>query len=106
MSEFVAPGGQRFALFGRGGGATLAAEIGAPLVASIPLEPEVSTGGDTGRPIALASPDSGVELGYVPSESSAAFTATVFGGAGNDQDLVGSQFGTATVYGGDVGTAI
>ena len=58
MSEFVAPDGQRFALFGRGGGAALAAEIGAPLVASIPLEPEVSEGGDTGQPIALTAPDS------------------------------------------------
>ena len=58
MSEFVAPDGQRFALFGRGGGAALAEEIGAPLVASIPLEPEVSEGGDTGQPIALSSPDS------------------------------------------------
>lgn len=58
MSEFVAPDGQRFALFGRGGGAALAAEIGAPLVASIPLEPEVSEGGDTGNPVSLAAPDS------------------------------------------------
>jgi ATP-binding protein involved in chromosome partitioning len=58
MSEFVAPDGQRFALFGRGGGAALAEEIGAPLVASIPLEPEVSEGGDTGQPIALSSPES------------------------------------------------
>jgi ATP-binding protein involved in chromosome partitioning len=58
MSEFVAPDGQRFALFGRGGGAALAEEIGAPLVASIPLEPEVSEGGDTGMPVALSAPDS------------------------------------------------
>lgn len=58
MSEFVTPDGQRFALFGRGGGAALAAEIGAPLVASVPLEPEVSEGGDTGNPIAVAAPDS------------------------------------------------
>jgi ATP-binding protein involved in chromosome partitioning len=58
MSEFVAPDGQRFALFGRGGGAALAEEIGAPLVASIPLEPEVSEGGDTGTPVALSAPDS------------------------------------------------
>ena len=54
MSEFVAPDGQRFALFGAGGGAALAEEIGAPLVASIPLEPEVSEGGDTGTPVALS----------------------------------------------------
>jgi ATP-binding protein involved in chromosome partitioning len=58
MSEFVAPDGQRFALFGRGGGAALAEEIGAPLVASIPLEPEVSEGGDTGTPVVLSAPDS------------------------------------------------
>ncbi|MEP6625801.1 MAG: Mrp/NBP35 family ATP-binding protein [Acidimicrobiia bacterium] len=58
MSEFVAPDGQRFALFGKGGGAALADEIGAPLVASIPLEPEVSEGGDNGQPVALSAPDS------------------------------------------------
>jgi ATP-binding protein involved in chromosome partitioning len=58
MSEFVTPDGQHFALFGRGGGAALAAEIGAPLVASVPLEPEVSEGGDSGNPVALATPDS------------------------------------------------
>src|SRR3954471_7449987 len=58
MSEFVAPSGERFALFGSGGGAELAREIGAPLVAQIPLEPEVSQGGDDGQPVALAAPDS------------------------------------------------
>ncbi len=58
MSEFVAPDGQRFALFGAGGGAALAAEIEAPLVATIPLEPEVGEGGDTGTPVALGAPTS------------------------------------------------
>jgi ATP-binding protein involved in chromosome partitioning len=58
MSEFVAPSGERFALFGAGGGAELAREIGAPLVAQIPLEPEVSQGGDDGEPVALAAPES------------------------------------------------
>jgi ATP-binding protein involved in chromosome partitioning len=58
MSEFVAPDGQRFALFGSGGGAALAEEIGAPLVASIPLEPSVSAGSDAGMPAAWADPES------------------------------------------------
>ena len=53
MSEFVTPAGERFALFGSGGGERLAADIGAPLVARIPIEPDVSTGGDTGTPVAL-----------------------------------------------------
>jgi ATP-binding protein involved in chromosome partitioning len=58
MSEFVAPDGVRYALFGSGGGEQLAHEIGAPLVARIPLEPAVSAGGDTGSPVALSAPDS------------------------------------------------
>jgi ATP-binding protein involved in chromosome partitioning len=58
MSEFVAPDGQRFALFGSGGGAALAEEIGAPLVASVPLEPAVSGGGDAGTPAAWAHAES------------------------------------------------
>ena len=58
MTAFVAPDGQRHAVFGEGGGAALAAAIGAPLVAQIPLEPAVSAGGDNGRPVALSAPES------------------------------------------------
>ena len=58
MSEFVAPDGARYALFGSGGGEHLAEEIGVPLVARIPLEPAVSAGGDTGAPVALSAPES------------------------------------------------
>ena len=54
MSAFVTPAGESFALFGEGGGARLAQEIDAPLVAQIPLEPAVSSGGDAGRPAALS----------------------------------------------------
>jgi ATP-binding protein involved in chromosome partitioning len=58
MSEFVTPSGERFALFGEGGGAALSQDIDAPLVAQIPLEPDVSRGGDAGRPVALSDPES------------------------------------------------
>jgi ATP-binding protein involved in chromosome partitioning len=58
MSEFVTPAGERFALFGAGGGAALAHDIGAPLVARIPLEPAVSHGGDAGRPVVTEAPES------------------------------------------------
>ena len=58
MSEFVAPDGSRHPIFGTGGGAALASKIDAPLLASIPISPEVSEGGDTGRPIASSAPDS------------------------------------------------
>jgi ATP-binding protein involved in chromosome partitioning len=57
MSAFVAPDGTRYPLFGEGGGAALAAEIDVPLVAQIPLEPDVSAGADNGEPVALSHPD-------------------------------------------------
>ncbi|MGH9060038.1 MAG: Mrp/NBP35 family ATP-binding protein, partial [Acidimicrobiales bacterium] len=53
MSGFVCAHGERYELFGSGGGARLAAEIGAPLLAQLPLEPAVSAGGDAGVPAAL-----------------------------------------------------
>jgi ATP-binding protein involved in chromosome partitioning len=55
MSAFTAADGTEYALFGRGGGARLAADAGVPLIGSIPLEPDVSSGGDEGRPVALAT---------------------------------------------------
>lgn len=57
MSEFVTPAGERFAIFGAGGGDALAADVGVPLVGRIPIEPAVSVDGDEGRPAVLGSPD-------------------------------------------------
>jgi ATP-binding protein involved in chromosome partitioning len=58
MTELVLPDGSRHAVFGSGGGAALAEEIGAPLVARIPLEPQVSEGADSGKPVVLGDPNS------------------------------------------------
>ena len=64
MTELVLPDGSRHAVFGSGGGAALAEEIGAPLVARIPLEPAVSAGGDSGMPVVLGAPDSAAARGF------------------------------------------
>ena len=53
MSAFRCDHGDTYALFGSGGGARLAAEIGVPLLGTIPLDPAVAAGGDTGRPASL-----------------------------------------------------
>ena len=53
MSAFRCAHGESYELFGHGGGRRLAGEIGAPLLASIPLEPAVARGGDSGEPAAL-----------------------------------------------------
>jgi len=59
MSAFVTPDGKSWPLFGEGGGQRLAAEIGVPLLGSIPLEPAVSKGGDTGQPVAQSGGPAG-----------------------------------------------
>jgi ATP-binding protein involved in chromosome partitioning len=53
MSAFVADDGKAYPLFGEGGGRRLAAQIGAPLLGSIPIDPAVAAGGDSGQPAAL-----------------------------------------------------
>ncbi len=45
-------------VFGKGGGEELAEEIGAPFLGSVPLDPAVVEGSDTGRPVVL-DPESG-----------------------------------------------
>ena len=58
MSWFTGDDGKRYELFGSGGGAELAAELDVPLLAQLPLVPELRQGGDTGRPIAAVDPQS------------------------------------------------
>ena len=53
MSDFTCEHGTSYALFGSGGGARLAADVGVPLIGRIPLHPSVAAGGDAGTPVAL-----------------------------------------------------
>ena len=55
MSAFTCNHGERYALFGSGGGQRLADQIGAPLLGSIPLDPAVAAGGDPGAPAVMAT---------------------------------------------------
>ena len=53
MSSFTCDHGAHYALFGEGGGAALAAEVGTELLGRIPIERAVAHGGDEGQPVAL-----------------------------------------------------
>ena len=53
MSDFTCEHGTAYQLFGSGGGGRLAHEIGVPLVGSVPIHPEIASGGDAGAPVAL-----------------------------------------------------
>jgi ATP-binding protein involved in chromosome partitioning len=58
MSYYLCPKcGEREAIFGSGGGARIAEEFGVPLLAQVPLVPEVRASGDAGTPIVIEDPD-------------------------------------------------
>jgi ATP-binding protein involved in chromosome partitioning len=57
MSGFTTPDGQRFTIFGEGGGQELADELDVPLLGKIPLQEELRISADEGRPLVLEDPD-------------------------------------------------
>jgi ATP-binding protein involved in chromosome partitioning len=57
MSAFVAPSGERYALFGEGGGQLLADELDVPLLANVPLTMPLREQSDAGLPLVFSDPD-------------------------------------------------
>jgi ATP-binding protein involved in chromosome partitioning len=57
MSGFVTPAGERFQIFGEGGGQLLAEELEVPLLAKVPLTMGLREQSDAGLPIVVADPD-------------------------------------------------
>jgi ATP-binding protein involved in chromosome partitioning len=58
MSYFTGDDGKRYEIFGSGGGAELAEELGVPLLGQLPLVSALREGGDNGNPITAADPSS------------------------------------------------
>ncbi|HYN88265.1 MAG TPA: P-loop NTPase, partial [Ardenticatenaceae bacterium] len=50
--------GKRYHIFGNGGGRRYAAQAGVPFLGEIPIDPRIAQGGDTGKPIIVAQPES------------------------------------------------
>jgi ATP-binding protein involved in chromosome partitioning len=65
MSWFTGDDGTRYELFGAGGGATLAADLGIPLLGSVPLVAAVRQGADEGRPIVAVDPQSETAQAFI-----------------------------------------
>jgi ATP-binding protein involved in chromosome partitioning len=57
MAGFVTPGGERFALFGEGGGQALADDLDVPLLGSVPLTMPLREQADAGEPLVFTDPD-------------------------------------------------
>lgn len=60
MSYFVPPDlpDRKYWIFGKGGGARVAKELGVDFLGEIPIDPRVVEGGDIGKPILAYAPDS------------------------------------------------
>ncbi len=59
MSYFICPHcNQKTEIFSHGGGEKTSQRYGVPFLGSIPIDPEIRTGGDRGEPIVHAMPDS------------------------------------------------
>jgi ATP-binding protein involved in chromosome partitioning len=56
MSGFTTPDGQRFTIFGEGGGQLLADELDVPLLGKVPLAEDLREHADSGTPLVLADP--------------------------------------------------
>jgi ATP-binding protein involved in chromosome partitioning len=57
MSGFTTPGGERFTIFGEGGGQQLADDLDVPLLGKIPIQEELRVAADEGTPLVLDDPD-------------------------------------------------
>jgi ATP-binding protein involved in chromosome partitioning len=57
MSWFTGNDGERYELFGAGGGDMLAQQLEVPLLGQVPLVPALREGSDTGQPIVVSDPD-------------------------------------------------
>jgi ATP-binding protein involved in chromosome partitioning len=58
MSWFTGDDGKKYEIFGAGGGQELADELGVPLLGQLPLVTALREGGDEGKPITVADPES------------------------------------------------
>jgi ATP-binding protein involved in chromosome partitioning len=56
MSGFTAPSGERFTIFGEGGGQLLADELDVPLLGKVPLSEELREHADLGSPLVMDDP--------------------------------------------------
>jgi ATP-binding protein involved in chromosome partitioning len=57
MSGFVTPGGERYPIFGEGGGQRLADELDVPLLGQVPLTMPLRAHADAGIPLVAVDPD-------------------------------------------------
>ena len=78
MSHFVCPTCQEESdLFGKGGGEAAASEMAVPFLGRIPIYQPIREGGDNGRPIVVAEPDSPASQAFLQLAERAAAQVSI-----------------------------
>lgn len=85
MSYLELDDGTRMDIFGQGGGKQLAEASGVPFLVEIPMDPEVRQGGDEGKPIAIAKPDSAVTRAFTDLVAKLEQSLPAVGGASSSR---------------------
>ncbi|MDY0116273.1 MAG: Mrp/NBP35 family ATP-binding protein [Sulfurimonadaceae bacterium] len=71
MSGFIAPDtGVEYDIFGKGTSQPMADEFNTKIIAEIPIEPAIRTGGDEGKPITFVAPSSETAKRYIAAAES------------------------------------
>ncbi len=71
MSGFIAPDtGVEYDIFGKGTSQPMADEFDTKIIAEIPIEPSIRTGGDEGKPITFVNPSSETSKRYIAAAES------------------------------------
>jgi len=71
MSGFIAPDtGVEYDIFGKGTSGPMAQEFDTKIIAEIPIEPSIRTGGDEGKPVTFTNPSSETAKRYVAAAQS------------------------------------
>jgi ATP-binding protein involved in chromosome partitioning len=86
MGPYVDPKtGAKVALFGEGGGERLATMKKVPFLGSVPLDPNIRVGGDSGKPIVALDPDGEAarKFGELAKAVAARVSVVNFQSAGN-----------------------
>ena len=83
MSGFIAPDtGVEYDIFGKGTSQPMADEFDTKIIAEVPIEPSIRTGGDEGKPITFVNPTSETAKRYIAAAESIWATIEAVNAAG------------------------
>lgn len=92
MSYFLCPHcGERTDIFDHGGAKRMAEKMGVPFLAELPLDPKIRRGGDSGLPIVISEPNSGVGQAFLQLAQHVAAKVSVLNAQAAQGELIAAS---------------